>query len=210
MLGWEAADDSVRVATDRGEYRARRLVLCAGAWLGALAPALGPRLRVERQVMQWHEPRVDSAMLDADHLPVTLIEHDGGHMFYVIPDLGDGLKAAIHHDGPAVDPDHAAAPVTDAESAAVTALVERFVPDAAGPIVDRATCLYTNTPDGHFVVDTHPGAPAVLVVSACSGHGFKFAAAIGEAVADLTVGGATTADLSPFGLARFARAAGAS
>jgi len=68
-------------------------------------------------------------------------------------------------------------------------------------VSESATCLYTNTPDGHFVIDAHPGVPDVIVASACSGHGFKFAPAIGDALADLALGTEPSVDLAPFRLA---------
>src|SRR6185437_2904696 len=190
--------------TDRGTYRALRAILAAGAWLAPLAPDLGVPLVVERQVIHWLTPRRHPERLTARHLPVAIWEYEPGRMFYVIPDVGDGLKAALHHQGPTVDPDAPAVPASEREQADVLALVERFVPDAAGIVSESATCLYTNTPDGHFILDAYPGAPDVLVASACSGHGFKFAPAIGEALADLALGTEPRVDLTAFRLSRFA------
>src|SRR6185437_2052973 len=149
--------------TDRGTYRALRAILAAGAWLAPLAPDLGVPLVVERQVIHWLTPRRHPERVTARHLPVAIWEYEPGRMFYVIPDVGDGLKAALHHQGPTVDPDAPAVPASEREQADVLALVERFVPDAAGIVSESATCLYTNTPDGHFIVDAYPGAPDVLV-----------------------------------------------
>ncbi|HEY7877965.1 MAG TPA: N-methyl-L-tryptophan oxidase [Gemmatimonadaceae bacterium] len=201
---WRVDGATVTVTTDRAAYHARRLILAAGAWLPVLAPSLGVELRVERQVAHWMAPGENPSLVDAGHLPVTLVEYDAGRMFYAIPDVGDGLKAAIHHDGPTVDPDVPPAPVTAAETEVLMRLVERFLPCAAGAVRDQSTCLYTNTPDGHFILDAHPGAPEVIVVSACSGHGFKFAIAIGEVLADIALNGEASIDLSPFRLSRFA------
>jgi glycine/D-amino acid oxidase-like deaminating enzyme len=86
----------------------------------------------------------------------------------------------------------------------VRALLRRYQPGAAGLLLDSAVCLYTNTPDRHFVIDWHPDHDNVLIVSPCSGHGFKFASAIGEIVADMVTDGVPRFDLSPFALARFA------
>ena len=204
VLRWDASGSAVTVTTDRGTYRALRAILAAGAWLAPLAPDLGVPLVVERQVIHWLTPRRHPERLTARHLPVAIWEYEPGRMFYVIPDVGDGLKAARHHQGPTVDPDAPPVPPSEREQADVLALVERFVPDAAGIVSESATCLYTNTPDGHFILDAYPGAPDVLVASACSGHGFKFAPAIGEALADLALGTEPRVDLTAFRLSRFA------
>jgi len=201
VLRWDAASGFVSVTTDRGVHRARRLILAAGAWLAQLAPNLGVPLVVERQVVHWITPRKHPERVGARHLPVTIWEYAPGCMFYVIPDVGDGLKAALHHQGDTVDPDAPVRPATHAEQAGILALVERYLNDAAGIVSESATCLYTNTPDGHFVIDAHPGVPDVIVASACSGHGFKFAPAIGDALADLALGTEPSVDLAPFRLA---------
>lgn len=203
VLRWEASSGFASITTDRGVHRARRVILAAGAWLAKLAPSLGVPLVVERQVIHWITPRKHPERVSARHLPVTIWEYAPGCMFYVIPDVGDGLKAALHHQGASVDPDAPVEPPTQAEQAGVLTLVERYLNDAAGIVSESATCLYTNTPDGHFVIDAHPDAPEVIVCSACSGHGFKFAPAIGDAVADLALGNEPSVDLAPFRLARF-------
>lgn len=203
VVRWDVSSGAVTVTTDRGEHRARRAILAPGAWLSHLAPNLGVPLAVERQVIHWVTPRRHPERVTARHLPVAIWEYEPGRMFYVIPDVGDGLKAALHHQGPIVDPDAPAMPASQREQAVILALVERYLPDAAGIVSESATCLYTNTPDGHFIVDAHPGAPEVLVASACSGHGFKFAPAVGEALADLALGTEPRVDLSPFRVSRF-------
>lgn len=204
VLRWEASSGFASITTDRGVHRARRVILAAGAWLAKLAPSLGVPLVVERQVIHWITPRKHPERVGARHLPVTIWEYAPGCMFYVIPDVGDGLKAALHHQGASVDPDAPVEPPTQAEQTGVLTLVERYLNDAAGIVSESATCLYTNTPDGHFVIDAHPDVPEVIVCSACSGHGFKFAPAIGDAVADLALGNEPSVDLAPFRLARFA------
>ena len=203
VVRWDASSGFVSVTTDRAVHRARRVILAAGAWLAQLAPDLGVPLKVERQVVHWITPRKHPERVSARHLPVAIWEYAPGCMFYLIPDVGDGLKAALHHQGATVDPDAPIAPATAAEQAVVLALVDRYLNDAAGIVSESATCLYTNTPDGHFVIDAHPGLPEVIVASACSGHGFKFAPAIGDALADLALGSEPAVDLAPFRLARF-------
>src|SRR5262249_43538240 len=119
--------------------------------------------------------------------------------FYTLPDSGAGLKAAIHHEGETTTPDDVRRDVGADDVSPVRALLERYLPRAAGTLRASATCLYTNTPDHHFLVDAHPAHAEVLIVSACSGHGFKFASAIGEVVADLLTDGGTEFDVGVFG-----------
>src|SRR4029079_4041461 len=106
--------------------------------------------------------------------------------------------------GEPAHPDSVRRTVGLAEVEAVRGLLERHIPDAAGDHLRAAVCLYTNTPDGHFLVDRHPRDPRVWIVSPCSGHGFKFASVIGEVVAAEVAARPSGFDLTPFRLARFA------
>src|SRR5207245_4814470 len=117
-------------------------------------------------------------------------------------------KAAVMHEGqPVAHPDDVSRAVRDDEVAPLRRALSSLLPElAAAPVSESAVCLFTNTPDLHFVIDFHPAHPQVLISSACSGHGFKFASAIGEIQADLVTTGRSRFDLAPFGLARFARA----
>jgi sarcosine oxidase len=202
VTAWTADEKGVAITTAKGAWRAGHLVLCAGPWLPRLVPALARALAVERQLSHWFAPAAATRALTADRCPVTIWEHAPGQVFYTIPDFGDGFKAGIHHDGERVDPDTVRREPAPDDEARVRALLARFVPSANGPLRDARVCLYTNAPDGHFLLDRHPASPRVLVVSPCSGHGFKFAPAIGEAAADLVTDGRSRFDLAPFALAR--------
>jgi sarcosine oxidase len=197
------ADDGIRIETDAGELRARTLILAAGPWLPALVPDLELPLEVERQLFHWFEPVSHPEWYDAAHSPISLIEYADGRFFATFPDVGHGVKAGIHHEGAVIDIDAPRAPATTAEGAEIQALLARYLPQAAGHILDSATCVYTNTPDHDFLLDRHPVHPNVLIASPCSGHGFKFSSAIGEILADIATTGETTFDLRPFALSRF-------
>jgi sarcosine oxidase len=199
------ADDGVRVLTDAGELRARTLILAAGPWLPSLVPELDLPLEVERQLFHWYEPASHQEWYDAEHSPISLIEYADGRFFATFPDVGHGVKAGIHHEGAIIDIDDPRAPASDAEGAEMTALLARYLPQAAGRILDRATCVYTNTPDHDFLLDRHPEHPNVIIASPCSGHGFKFSSAIGEILADLATTGETSFDLTPFAIGRLLR-----
>jgi sarcosine oxidase len=197
---WRADGLGVSVRSARGSWSADRLVIAAGAWLSRLVPGLP--LTVERQVMHWFRPGHDPDLLAPRACPVALWEFAPGRVFYTLPDFGDGLKAAIHHEGEATDPDRVRREVTAEEQREAHALLARFIPAAAGEVRESSVCLYTNTPDLHFLIDRHPDHAQVMLVSPCSGHGFKFAPAIGEIVADLVTKGGSPFDLRPFSLAR--------
>jgi sarcosine oxidase len=204
VTGWEATEDGVVVRTSAGSYRGTQLVITGGAWLPALVPELAPVLKVVRQPIHWFTPASRPEEFAASRCPVTLWEHGPNRVFYTLPDFGDGVKAAVHYEGQPVDPDRVDRATSREEDAQAADLLRRFMPRATGHLRESQVCLYTNTPDLHFVIDEHPAHPGrVVVVSACSGHGFKFAAAIGEIVGDLVAGATPRFDLSMFRMNRF-------
>lgn len=202
VTAWDADDSGVRLETDAGELRGRTLILAAGPWLPALVPELDLPLEIERQLFHWFEPASHPEWYDAAHSPISLIEYADDRFFATFPDVGHGVKAAIHHEGAVIDIDAPREGATAAEGREMTELLAQYLPQAAGKILDRATCVYTNTPDHDFLIDRHPAHANVLIASPCSGHGFKFASAIGEILADLVTTGATSFDLAPFALSR--------
>ena len=204
MLAYEARGGSVRVRTDRGEYEAAQLVLTAGPWMADLAPALRPLLTPERQVLGWFEI-ADRARFAPSAFPVFVLEADEG-TFYGFPEYGvPGFKIGrYHHLDERVHPDTMDRACHPRDEAALREAVSRYFPAANGALRSSAACLFTNTPDEHFIIDRAPGAPEVLLVSPCSGHGFKFSSVIGEICADLVVHGTTAHNIELFRLARFA------
>jgi sarcosine oxidase len=203
VTGWRRSRDGLVLATPTGMVTCGAAILATGAWAAADLARAGIPLTVERQVMFWFAPRQHAERFAVDRMPVFLWEWQPGRMFYGIPDHGAGLKVARHHEGTPTAPDTASRAVTEGEVSEMRALLRATLPDADGALRDTATCLYTNTPDQHFVLGFHPEEPRLIVASACSGHGFKFAPAIGEIVADLATVGATGVDLEPFRVGRF-------
>jgi sarcosine oxidase len=199
---WTPAREHVEIKTDRGTYTARKLIVTAGAWLPRLFPALAPVLTVERQVLLWFEA-LDPALFTPDRFPIHLWEYEPNKMFYGFADLGDGVKVAFHHQGETTDPSRVNRTVTDADITSMRNLLDRFLPQANGRFLRGAVCLYTNTPDGHFIIDFQPDSDRVILASPCSGHGFKFASAIGEVLADLAMTGRCAFDLTLFRADRF-------
>jgi sarcosine oxidase len=200
---WKSDGRNVHVETPSGRYSAMQLVMSAGPWTSQLLPMLSKTLVVERQVLAWFEP-VGAERFGPSRCPIYLWEYDGGHMGYGFPRLAQGVKAAVFHDGDVVrDPDAIERSVEPHEIERVRDALRHILPDvASGGLRDTKVCPFTNTPDTHFVVDFHPAYRNVLVSSPCSGHGFKFAAAIGELQADLLTRGESRFDISLFRLDR--------
>jgi sarcosine oxidase len=216
VTGWRvtAAGDVV-IRTSQGDVSARHAVFTAGPWLNPLLAAedtdsspLQLPLRIERQLSHWFAPAPGVHAFRPDACPIAIWEYSRGRFFYTFPDLGHGVKAGLHHEGLMVDPDTVDRTVGTQEEQRMRWLLESYLPGSAHTAVDAAVCLYTNTPDGHFVIDAHPRHARVMVLSACSGHGFKFAPAIGEVAADELLEGGSGFDLTPFRIDRFDGARG--
>ncbi|MBX9929686.1 MAG: N-methyl-L-tryptophan oxidase [Gemmatimonadaceae bacterium] len=210
VLSWARDGDGIRVTTERGRYHAAQVIIAAGAWTRALiAPTRALPLTGERQTLVWFDAGAARDRFAADRFPIWICEFEDGQAIYGFPDQPRGWKAAVHHaGGPIDDPDTIERAVTAADLARVRGGVARlFSWVAHAPVNEAAICSYTDTPDLHFLIDRLPEEPRVLVTSACSGHGFKFAGAIGELQAQLILGETPTFDPAPFRLARFGASA---
>jgi sarcosine oxidase len=201
---WQSDTRGVTVITDRARYSATQLVFCGGSWSARLLRDLDVQLVVTRQVMGWLWPR-EPARFDATQFPCWAIERPDGSIYYGFPMAADepGLKMAHHHRGPVTDPDHVAREITEADEREIRAIALEFLPAAIGPIVSIRVCLYTNSPDSHFIIGRHPGHERVSIACGFSGHGFKFASVIGEILADLAAKGSTTLPIEFLSPARF-------
>ena len=191
----------LRLATPSGSLEAARVILAAGAWMPRLVRGTVP-LAVERQVMWWFRPSAADTWR-AGTAPVFLWEWEPGRYFYGIPDQGAGVKVARHHEGPLADADDVDRSIAPAERADIRALAAQYLAGLEPDPADALTCLYTNTPDHDFVLGPVPDEPRVLLASACSGHGFKFASTLGEVLARLACDEPSGFDIAPFAPARF-------
>ena len=204
VVGWEPAGDGVRVVTDRAEYTAEKLVLASGAWAGKLIAGLADVAVPERQVLAWFQP-LQPDLYTRERFPIFNLEVDEGHLYGFPVETIPGFKIGIyHHLSEDVDPDTMDREPNAADEAALRVVTERYFPAAAGPTMTLKSCLFTNTPDEHFIVDTLPGMDQVVVAAGFSGHGYKFASVMGEILADLATVGATSHDISLLRLGRLA------
>lgn len=183
--GWERAPGGVLLRTDAGDLRARRLVIAGGSWTSALVPELAPLLEVWR-ILTLTVPSGQAVGMPPSLGAFSVDRPDG--LVFGIPDAdGNGVKLGI--DAGAIwDPETPVAPPTETEVRELRTLLGGLIPGLDTEPVELAACLYTMTADKRFVIGPLGRAPEVIVASACSGHGFKFGPAIGDALADLATG----------------------
>jgi sarcosine oxidase len=203
VVDWRATGDGVRVETDAGVYEADRLVITAGAWAARFVDALDEVAVPERQVLGWFQPEKPERF-EPDRFPVWNLQVPEGR-YYGFPVYGvPGFKLGrYHHREEHVDPDAFEREPTQADERLLREFAERYFPAGAGPTMRLETCLFTNTPDEHFVLDTLPDLPQVTVAAGFSGHGFKFASVVGEILADLALDSETDHPIGRFSLDRF-------
>jgi sarcosine oxidase len=207
VTGWKRGPEGFEVATANGTQTADRLVLCGGAWNSKLLGGTLP-LVCERQV-----PLLFSSggrdVFAPPKMPVFIMEEGKGVFYYGIPDVGHGVKVARTHGGEASDPDRVSREVTEKDIAPVREFIGRRLKKLDGTPISSTTCIYTNTPDLNFAVGPPAADRRITLVSACSGHGFKFGSVLGEVVADLVTDKDPGFDLSFISPSRFYRRSGA-
>jgi sarcosine oxidase len=194
----------VRVHTADAVYTATRLVICPGAWASELLADLSIPFAVERQVQYWFTPHGPIEAFLPEHHPIYVWEGTENRQFYGFPGHPvDGVKVAFFHGGAICTPQTIDRTVRPDEIDAMAAFVAPRIPDLAGTFLRAVTCMYTNTPDEHFVIARHPAHERVTVACGFSGHGFKFVPVVGEIVADLVTDGATRHPIGLFDPSRF-------
>jgi len=195
VTGYEIRAGEVVVRTAKREVHARRLVITAGPWTAQILRDLGIPIRIVRKTFVWFDPLLPDEFA-ASAIPVFGLPPNS---FYGFPNIrGEGVKVAEHLGGEEIARPEDAWPAADQDHASILATAARFLPGLAGQppanstrIVKSATCLYSMTPDEHFILDIHPVQPCVVFAAGFSGHGFKFAPLIGEVMADLALEGQT-------------------
>ncbi|HLA45222.1 MAG TPA: N-methyl-L-tryptophan oxidase [Aggregatilineales bacterium] len=207
VQGWDIlSDQRVQVTTDRGSYTAEKLVICGGAWAYKLIPQLSDKAVPERQVLIWLETK-QPEWFTPERFPVWNARVEEGR-FYGFPEFNPsgttpGMKyGRWHHRQEIVDPDSIDRDVYDEDEQVLRAFGERYFPAGAGKTLAMKVCMFTNTRDEHWILDTLPDMPQVSVAAGFSGHGFKMASVIGEIMADLAQHSATRHDITLHQLAR--------
>ena len=201
-LDLDDVESAIELRTSRGTVVADRVVLTAGAWNASLVRKLDLPLSVTRQVMMWFRPRAQPELFEVGRLPVWMWERAVQDFHYGFPNLGNGFKLGNHLPDEEVDPNGYDRSLRESDEQAMRDWLADTFPNAAGEMLHGETCLYTHTPDAHFLIDLHPKRPNISIASPCSGHGFKFAPAIGEALADLALEQRTRHDLHLFSVDR--------
>ena len=199
----QTAGGGIEVRTDRARYTAGQLVFTAGPWMSQLLPQLQTHLATFKQTIAWFAPQSPELFTPAA-CPVFLHFSDEGEFYGMPMHSARGVKVGgPHFAREPIDPDQADRKPSARQIEVLQNFVARHLPQTAGVALHPTGCIYTKTPDEHFIIDRLPGAPQVLVVSPCSGHGYKFTPAIGEMIAELVVDGRTRQKIDQFSLARF-------
>ena len=201
---WKSDTGGIRVETDRGVYLASKLMICAGPWAGQLLSELRIPLDVRRVVVVWFRSNNPAHRLDHG---APVFGYDlGDGFFYGFPVLDErGMKIGEHLGRQGVtDPSSLDRTLHDDDLPRLNSLIDRFLPGVTHEVIDHGVCMYTMTPDEHFIVDRHPHHENVFFAAGFSGHGFKFAPVIGAALADLCMKGETDVPIEFLGVGRSA------
>jgi len=204
VVDWRAGEGCVEVETPSGTFKARGLVLAAGAWIDRLVPELSRRVWIERQVVGWFDTAA-AGPFALGHLPVFTLDTSAGPVFGFPEWRRPGFKIGIHHHlGERVDPDEYATAMNNRDEAALRRALALVFPAANNRLLSASTGVYTVIDDEFFILDLHPAHRNVVIASPCSGHGFKFSPVIGQILSDLVMHGDTVWDIGQHRLARFA------
>ncbi len=204
-------DGTVEVRTDKRTYSAARVIVTAGPWIQKLLGDEYARyFKIYRQMLCWFALARNPERYSPEKFPIFIwiAGNRPRDMMYGFPAVngpGGGVKIATEQYDATVDPDAVPRDVDPSDVAAMYAeyIAPRF-PDVSSECLRSTTCLYTFTPDAKFIVDTFRGCENIVFASACSGHGFKHSAALGEALTRQVLGAPAVVDLSGFSLSRFA------
>ncbi|MEZ4709283.1 MAG: N-methyl-L-tryptophan oxidase [Caldilineaceae bacterium] len=205
VLRWEAlpGGEGVRVYTERAIYEADSLVITAGAWNDEMLGFLRNMAVPELQVLAWFQPQRPEFFTQETFPVFNLLVDEGRYYGFPVHAVPGFKIGKYHHLEERGHPDMLRRPVMDEDEEILRECVARYFPMAAGPVMTLKLCMFTNAPDGHFIIDLHPEHPQVSYASACSGHGFKFGSVIGEILADLAQYRQTRHNIDLFTHARF-------
>lgn len=203
VMSWQTSPAGVTVRTDRGTYNAGRLILAAGAWMGALVPDLARLAVPERQVLAWLQP-LRQDWFTPERFPVfNLTVEEGRYYGFPVFEVPGFKFGRYHHREEQGTPDAIRREPDAQDEALLRQFSARYFPDGNGPTMALRDCMFTNTPDEHFILDHHPAHPEVILASPCSGHGYKFCSVVGEILADLATGQTPPLDIDLLRMNRF-------
>jgi sarcosine oxidase len=197
-------NNHVEIVTGKNIFQTEKLIVSVGAWLNDLLPELKLPLNIKRQVLFWfrNENKQMQQFIEPEQLPIFIWEYSSPHIFYGFPDLGSGIKIAPHHEGQSIHPDLLSKEVYEDEIKQMKNILDKYF-NADTRFSSSDVCMYTNTPDEHFIVDYYPSNKNIIIASPCSGHGFKFSSAIGKMLCDMALEKQLSFDISPFSINRF-------
>lgn len=200
----EVESDSVRVFTASGDvYQGKKLIVAPGAWAGAILSQLGVNvaLKVTCEQYAFFEP-ADKSSFHPDNFPV-FINYGEEPLLYGFPQLDAfGVKVAEHHGGVVTTAETRSFEAEPGRLERLTSRMQKLLPGLTSTINRSATCLYTTTPDRHFIIDKLPGSSNVVVGAGFSGHGFKFTIFVGQLLMELAIDAKPTCPIEMFNLAR--------
>ncbi len=208
VLCWHVEGNRVAVTTEKSVYTAEKLVITAGAWTSRVIPQLKVKLDVTRQLLAWIEPPHHDEF-STESFPCWFVEDPELGTFYGFPQVRDGsgpigLKLAHHFPGVPCGPEGIDAQPSPSEEEKLRSFLRKYIPSAGENIVHTRQCLYTYSPDAHFIIDHLPGSgKRVSIACGFSGHGFKFVPVVGEVLADLVTKGKSDLPVGFLGVGRF-------
>jgi sarcosine oxidase len=212
MLSWKAENsaDGVTVTTASGTYYARHLILSTGAWAPEVLAPLSLPIAAYRRVMFWFDPIGGIDPFLPERFPIYLWQPENTPTFYgfaASDGRNRGVKVAIHAGEEMCSPDSIDRSIREDDELAMRSVIASRIPTLNGPFLEARTCMYTMTPDEHFIIEQHPDFPQVSIAAGFSGHGFKFSSVVGEILADLAIEGRTSHNIALFSHRRFSSAA---
>jgi sarcosine oxidase len=203
VLGWTSHKDRVTVKTERGSYEAGALVITAGPWASQLVPSLGKNAVAERQALGWFQP-FKPELFTPQNFPVFNMKVPEGRYYgfpvYSVPGFKIGR---YHHLDEQVNPDTVNRNISQQDEDVLRECVSRYFPQSNGATMMMKTCMFTNSPDEHFIIGHHPDFHNVSFAAGFSGHGYKFCSVIGEIMSELALHGKTRHDISLFNPERY-------
>ena len=202
VIGLDWQGDNPEVITKGERFRGKKVIVTAGGWAGQILSELNLPLTVTRQQVVYYQP-TDESLFQPDKFPV-FIDVTWNEFFYGFPVFErEGVKVARHGMGQPVSPDACGRTPDPEYIEHLRAFMRERIPDAAGEALYAQVCLYTETPDEDFIIDTHPNCANLVLATGFSGHGFKFSSLVGRMLAEMVLQDETGFDISPFRLARF-------